>query len=394
MVTAAGYVSNVTILLSLALLIISGLWWLTSSDLYLFSFVMLFCWRYIRFFVNLVGFWIYKPTYVPDHELSYRGYKDVTVILPTIDPLGHDFNGCLDTCCQNLPTKVIIVTAGHALRETTKAVIAPVIARYRTIEFVIDCTDRANKRDQVGKVIPMIETKITVFIDDHVFWKPNLLHTMLQPFQNTAVGMVATNKCVRREAGLRLWRRCWNMLGALYLERHNFEIHATNAIDGGVFVVSGRTAAIRSEILQHPEFLPEYLNEKFLFGKCGPLAADDDNFITRFVVRHGWDIKVQYYPDACIETTVGVESPVVKKYLGQCTRWARTTWRSNSCSLFTDRTVWYRQPYCAYAVYLTSFTNFAAVVDPLQMFLLTKTQCCKWLGRNLAAVPIDVEESA
>jgi cellulose synthase/poly-beta-1,6-N-acetylglucosamine synthase-like glycosyltransferase len=377
MVNVASYISNVAILVSLAALTVCSLWWLAGSDSYLFGFLMLFCWRYIRFIVNIIGFFIYKAAYTPTHMVSYRPYRDVTVILPTIDPLGHDFLECLDTCCQNFPTKVIIITAGHVLLETTRTLVAPFKEKYRTTEFVIDCTDHANKRQQVGRAIGMVETKITVFLDDHVFWGPELLPTILQPFEDPTVGIVAMNKRVRREAGLPVWRRCWNMLGALYLERHNFEIRATNAIDGGVFVVSGRTSAIRTEILQHPDFLPDFLDEKFLLGKCGPLAADDDNFITRFVVKRGWNIKVQYCADACVETTVGVDSPVVEKFLGQCTRWARTTWRSNSCALFTDRTVWWRQPYCAYAVYLTSFTNFAAIVDPLLLFLFTKTQWYK-----------------
>lgn len=377
MASVASYTSNVAILISLASLVVLSLWWLTENDRHLFGFLILFCWRYIRFIINVVGVWIYKPACSSEPVATYRPYKDVTVILPTIDPLGRDFQECLDACCRNLPAKVVIITAGHQLLNTTRIVVAPFEEEYRTIEFVLDCTDHANKRQQVGRAIPKVETSITVFMDDHVFWGPKLLYTILLPFQDPTVGIVATNKRVRREGGLPLWRRCWNMLGALYLERHNFEIRATNAIDGGVFVVSGRTAAVRTEILRHPDFLPKYLNEKFLFGKCGPLAADDDNFITRFVVKHGWNIKVQYCGDACIETTVGVDSPVVKKFLGQCTRWARTTWRSNSCALFTDRTVWWRQPYCVYAVYLTSFTNFAAVVDPLLMFLLTKTT---WYG--------------
>ncbi len=162
------------------------------------------------------------------------------------------------------------------------------------------------------------------------------------------------------------------MLGATYLCRHNFEIRATNSVDGGVFVVSGRTCAMRTQILKHPEFLPGYTNEKFFFATFGPLSPDDDNYNTRFAVRHGWKIKIQYTDDALMETTLGVEHPLCIKYLGQCQRWARTTWRSNLCSLITDRTVWASQPYCVYAVYLTSLTNFAAVTDPLLIYLFTR----------------------
>ena len=58
------------------------------------------------------------------------------------------------------------------------------------------------------------------------------------------------------------------------------------------------------------------------------------------------------------------------KFLSQCLRWVRTTWRSNSASLFTDRTVWLSQPWCVYAVYVTSFFNFALFYDAALLYAL------------------------
>ncbi|KAF6219146.1 hypothetical protein HO133_004971 [Letharia lupina] len=120
----------------------------------------------------------------------------------------------------------------------------------------------------------------------------------------------------------------------------------------------GRTSAHRTEILQPQSFRTGFLNEYILFGLIGPLNADDDNFITRWMVEHGWKLKIQYSEDACIETTLG-EYP---KFLSQCMRWARTTWRSNPLSLLSSRT-WTTQPWSIYAVYLTSFVNFALFYD-------------------------------
>lgn len=216
-----------------------------------------------------------------------------------------------------------------------------------------------------------MKTKITILLDDHVFWpSARFLPKLLAPFEDPKVGIVGTNKRVRRtDTGFNI-RSFWNMLGAIYLERHNFEIRATNAIDGGAFVVSGRTSAHRSAILQDPDFISGFTNERFFFDTFGPLNADDDNFITRWDVRHGWKIKIQYCQDALIETTLGT----YPKFLSQCLRRVRTTWRSNSASLFTDRTVWYQQPWCVYAVYWTSFVNFALFYDPLLAYTLLKSQ--------------------
>ncbi|KAL2022104.1 hypothetical protein VTK56DRAFT_6148 [Thermocarpiscus australiensis] len=350
--------------------------WVGADDPYLYWFLCLFTWRYLRFVVNLVAFWSYSPSPKPVGRPKYLPSGDVTAIIPTIDPLGDGFRECLRTCAENRPAKIIIVTAGDELYARTLAITRQWEQRFKSTRFVVDRTQEVNKRVQVALAVSHIETDITVLLDDRVFWGPRFLESVLCPFENPEVGLVGTNKRVRRISGLNPWGRVWNMLGATYLYRHNFEIRATNTVDGGVFVVSARTCAIRTAILRHPEFLPHYTNEKFFFGCFGPLNPDDDNCITRFAVRHGWKIKIQYTDEAEIETIVGVEEPVYTKFLGQCRRWARTTWRSNLCSLLTDRSVWTSQPYCVYAVYLISLTNFAAVTDPLLIYLFTHSSSC------------------
>lgn len=204
-----------------------------------------------------------------------------------------------------------------------------------------------------------MKTSITVLCDDHVFWPPGFLPQILAPFENRNIGSVGTCKRVRRVRQGFGFADFWNFIGALYLERHNFEITATNQLDGGVFVVSGRTSAHRTAILKSADFIQSFLNDHWLFGLVGPMNVDDDNFITRWMVNHGWQIAIQNTPGALIETTLG-ECP---KFLYQCVRWVRTTWRSNLTSLLVDRTVWRTQPWCVYAVYLTSLVNFALFYD-------------------------------
>lgn len=145
---------------------------------------------------------------------------------------------------------------------------------------------------------------------------------------------------------------------------------ATNSIDGGVSTVSGRTAAIRSCILQDANFTQAFLHEYLrlpLFGwKVGPLNADDDKFLTRWVVSKGWGIRVQHCSEATIETELG-EYP---RYFSQCLRWARTSWRSNLRSLLLERIVWISQPWCLYAIYVTSLVNMALFYDGAMLWTL------------------------
>lgn len=336
-------------------------------------FIAIFLFRYVRLLIHIFSFWVlYKPTPVPTKPTIIT--TDCTVIIPTIDPTNSWFTKCLRSVARNSPGIIYISTVGKALQKQTEAIVEPLRLQFPDVQFFVLKTPVASKRQQLSYAIRQIpvSTEVIALVDDHVTWpSEKFLKTALAPFEDPNVGQVGTNKRVVRldhGPGLSgLWNGYWNFLGAVYLERHNFEIRATNAIDGGVFVVSGRTSLHRAHILSDPEFLDSFLNEKVL--GYGPILADDDNHITRWNVRHGWDIKIQYGPDAVIETTVG-EYP---KFLDQCLRWVRTTWRSNSASLFTDGAVWHRQPWCVYAVYITSFVNFALFYDALLLWTLHRT---------------------
>ena len=143
--------------------------------------------------------------------------------------------------------------------------------------------------------------------------------------------MTGTLQTLERPADPNLW----DFLSAIYLERRTFEVAATANIDGGTGCLSGRTFTIRTSIIQSQRFIDEFNNEKFL-GCISLIAADDDNFVTRFLVNDGWKIAYQFAKEAELFTTLE-NNP---KFLGQCIRWRRTTWRSNFTSLFVEGTVW------------------------------------------------------
>ena len=119
------------------------------------------------------------------------------------------------------------------------------------------------------------------------------------------------------------------------MERRTFEVAATSNIDGGSGCLSGRTFTIRTSIVQSQRFIEDFTHEKFL-GWISLVAADDDNFVTRYLVNHGWKTVYQFAKEAELFTTLE-NNP---KFLGQCVRWRRTTWRSNFTSLFVERVIW------------------------------------------------------
>ena len=364
------------------------------EDSALVWFIALAAWRYFRLFVNLYSFWRYKPASLP--TIRTIGPKDVTMILPTVSASGSDnpdFEECLTTCLANKPARLIIVTdTDFRATEVNKQLLSirdkiqkgsssflselgP--TNISGVDVRVMYAGVADKRCQMTHAIQYVQTRLVMFLDDHVFLPCTFLDSVAPVFENPCVGLCGTKKAVRRkhpEAHSlwgRYWELFWNVMGALYLARHNFEIRATNAMDGGVFVVSGRAMVILTEIVQDNNFCKAFTNECFFFGLFGPLNPDDDNFITRWVLRHpqNYEIKIQYTDSATVETTLG-QYP---KFLAQCLRWLRTTFRSNCCSLITDRTVWRRTPWTVWTTYIPSLFNLALFWDAGMLYALTKT---------------------
>jgi cellulose synthase/poly-beta-1,6-N-acetylglucosamine synthase-like glycosyltransferase len=216
----------------------------------------------------------------------------------------------------------------------------------------------ANKRIQVCEALPNVQTPITIMADDDVTWPKTLMPWLLAPFEDPKIGGVGTCQRVRREWDAPLSTRLWNWLGAAYIERRNFEISATHNMDGGTSCMSGRTGAYRTEILSSHDFLHGFKNEKW---RKWILNADDDNFVSRWLVSHQWKTWIQYEPECEIETTLENGT----KFLYQCSRWARSNWRSNWTSLVRERYVWKQQPWCTYALHIATFTSLAFLSDPL-----------------------------
>ena len=75
------------------------------------------------------------------------------------------------------------------------------------------------------------------------------------------MGGVGTCQRVRRLNTGTLTERCYNWLGAVYIERRNFEISATHNLDGGTLCISRRVCAFRTEILQNHAFLLGFTTE-------------------------------------------------------------------------------------------------------------------------------------
>lgn len=183
--------------------------------------------------------------------------------------------------------------------------------------------DHPNKREQLATAIPEVRSRIIILADDDVRWPTTLLPWILAPFERADVGAVGTCQSLIRPPNASWSEQVWAFLGAIYLERRNFDCGATNYIDGAVPCISGRTAAYRSQILKDESFLSCFGTETFMGRDIK--HADDDNFKTRWVEDKGWKIRIQIHPEAEVKTYLERGW----QYLYQCLRWSRSNWRSN-----------------------------------------------------------------
>lgn len=327
------------------------------------SFVILFAYRYLRFIVNTVSWYIAKPYRIPTNPILTP--EDVTVIIPSANPTGEEYLATVKSAVASGAAKVLIVTFGTTNFFNAREIIKRAEAPEGRVELIqVPGMIVRNKRKQMIAGVKATKTKITVFCDDHVFWPKGFLQSVLAPFEDPDMGGVGTHKLVQRAPYKSFTQYLSNFFGCIYLDRHNAEILATNRLDGGVFIISSRTAAYRTDILKDPSFQEGFLNEYVNFpivGRRGPLNADDDNFIMRWLITNDKKIWIQNGPEALMVTTI--DNPW-SKFWQQLFRWCRTTWRSNPRS-FMEGKAMRAHPWSFYATNLSLCLNFALLWDSL-----------------------------
>lgn len=283
--------------------------------------------RYLRLIVNLFAFSRFRPTPIP--ESPRLTSLDVTVVIPSIEGDGEVLTATIRSILATEPHEIILVTI-HANFARAQLMVKAM----GTSKVMVRSVAYPNKRRQMVRAIPEITTDITVFADDDVLWPPTILPWMLAPLEDERYGGVGTNQRLRRGEASKFQQRIYSYLNALYLERRNFDCAACMYMDGGLPCLSGRTVAYRSRIIKDEAFIHGFTNEEWL-GRY-QLNADDDNFMTRWLVSHDKKIGFQYHEEAEVLTTLEDNPNFVK----QCLRWSRSNWRSNVTSMFCDRQIW------------------------------------------------------
>ena len=127
----------------IALLVI---FYLAFTTMNIFTVVFLF--RYVRLVVNLVAFRLYRPVAVSDSPKLTA--KDVTVIIPTVEPGGDDFDECIRSIRVSGPAGIVVVTAGRGNYERA----AKSLRMYPGV--MLEHCEVQNKRRQICKVLSKV----------------------------------------------------------------------------------------------------------------------------------------------------------------------------------------------------------------------------------------------
>jgi cellulose synthase/poly-beta-1,6-N-acetylglucosamine synthase-like glycosyltransferase len=341
---------------------------LVSLSYWQIAFLWLFAFKFTKVVVHTISYATYRPKLPLGANATYKPH-DVTVLLPSVGDFSDEFEKAARSILACNPAELIVITVESKRllceRACRKITASPIIR-------IVICK-QANKRMQCVEALKYTKTKIIAMADDHAYWGPEFLEYALTPFEDSHVGLVGTVKRVDRERGHQLYsiKDMINYIAVIYLERHNFECTATCNLDEGVFVISGRCCLMRADISQAPAFTHAFLNEMWFYGTTGPLAVDDDNFVVRWCLSHGWKTIFYNHPKALLHTPLGIDG--IKKFRSQLIRWARTTWRSNATELFVHRDVWHLQPWSVYATYFATFVNIAIAYDSLLYLTLTRS---------------------
>lgn len=352
------FASTIQILLAIGMSMIDYLRGgrLNYETAYTLFFVLLFLFRYTRTVVSIFTFLLYKAKPVQRHPKFAA--SDVTVVVPTTFKEPAELVQCLRCILACAPAAVYVVTGNQNVN-----LVRDLCSVERFTRVTVLGVEKLNKRKQMIRALREVTTDIVVFADDDVFWPSNdYLKYLLAIFEDDKIGAGGTRQRVRRNSNPNLW----NFLGISYLERRVWNNVTTNAIDGSISTLSGRTAAYRTEILKTDDFFWYFENDQW---RGRPLNSDDDKCLTRYVYSHGWGIAIQFDERSIIETTLEYNP----KYLDQCLRWARAHFRGNFI-VMSNETYWrsLRYSWGLYVIYIGQFQTPALLVDGTLLFLLTK----------------------
>ncbi|KAF9884723.1 hypothetical protein FE257_001284 [Aspergillus nanangensis] len=313
-------------------------------------------WHLVRYALRLYGSWKFNPIPVPDNPQIRP--ESVSVIIATID-VSEELIPRLQKMLDNEPKEIIIVTSAKLLGGLN-GILKEYLPQERSAKIRALDIPRANKRNQLARGIQAATGEIIALADDDVYWTSNLLSQVLAAIEsNPKIGGVTTlEESHGTDHRSPETITVWEAFEARRLHQRNINITASAWLDGSVTVLSGRTSVYRACILKDPAFLYGLTNEYWLWTvhmHCG-----DDQFITRWLLNHDWEVTVQ------AGATIYCEGLHDSRHVKQILRWSRNARISSVKRVVASKQVW-RYPWLSTH---TTLHTYGAVRNLWRLWLL------------------------
>ncbi|CAL3970942.1 unnamed protein product [Diplocarpon coronariae] len=344
-------------------------------------------WKVLRTIQHAYTFYYSTRTLATLGPATYTA-SDVTVVVPTSgnwSQTDEDFMNGLSSILANQPGEVIITTMGMDKHKLMNRI----SGAFGTHRVKVTSVHEKNMRRQFLAATDVATTRIICYANTRVGWEPDFLQKALVPFEDEQVGLVGSPILLvptlpattymdpsgpapaRSAEVLRpvtfpgsVWQKFLHYLYALRLTRYNYDGCARRDAP----VVSGRTALIRTAIVQSPAFRLQFPYESWIFGSGGPdagMRVNADEYIARFV--SGIGLQTVFCNPLAVHVEVPChENPTLASYCGRLVRDYRGAHRHDLTTLFSSQ-IWLLR---LLGAPLGSLRHYSLVWEPVMAWLL------------------------
>ncbi|WP_370882641.1 glycosyltransferase [Kineosporia succinea] len=301
--------------------------------------------------------WVLSRAYRPVSNL-YR--TSTSVVVPSFREDVEILRRCLATWLEQNPSELIVVPDVEDVEciEMLNRVGDP---RLRVLPFA-----HQGKRSALGVGIRAARGEVLVLTDSDTAWEPGLLDAVQMPFQDPAVGAVATQQKVYKR-----WSSVWRVIADWIIDLRYYDYVPAMGRAGGVICVSGRTAAYRREAVL--PVLPNLEHEFFLGRRC---ISGDDGRLTWLVLASGYQTVFQSSAQAMSMFPANFAG-----FVKQRIRWSRNSYRCYLTALWKG---WLRD-----VPFVSKITVLQILLTPVTMgmaltYLVLSRMAPGWQGVVLA----------
>ncbi|RGP79572.1 hypothetical protein FLONG3_2320 [Fusarium longipes] len=297
---------------------------------------------------------------------------DIAVILAVVDHQSENFIPTVESILKNLPGHLYIVTVGSEACRKVERQMTAIRQIYRHSKIHIGAVNKANKRRQIAHAIRAINdstSRLTVITDQGVYWPSMFLMSACFPFDDMDIAAVTVPKRVHTGSSLGIWGHVKAHLFSFYYSVQAEDNRAVNNLDNSA-LFGGPTTLVRTNYLKEDKFKSEFENERWFFGRSGPVKGEEHFYLNRYLLGRDKRIFFEDSPEA----TISIEMNSIGKFIDEFLCTTRNNWRTCyfaalNCVSLLVRTRHVTYPAAAVMTWWPNVVSFVLLIDLLSIIL-------------------------